>query len=697
MDKPKQPGLDDVREQLDDVDRKIVEALAERDRLVGEVARRKMTSEGGRVRDAAREEALLSRLVSLGQDAGLDGFYVTRMFREVIDHSVRLQQEYLAKHHNPDRDQEGVEELVVAYQGVDGAYSQLAASRHFGPRGGEIRFRGYPTFKAMMEAVRDGAARYGMLPIENTTAGSINDAYDLLAQMDLSVVGEEVHKVDHCLVALEQVPVSRIRRVYSHPQALAQCSHFLSALDDCHVESFTDTAMAVQKVGQDQDLSQAAIASEEAARRYGLHVIKRGIANQKENFTRFMVVAAKSERVDERVACKTSLILATRHEQGALLQCLNGLAKHDLNLTKLESRPRPHTPWEYLFYIDFEGNLDTPQVADAVAQLRPFTSFLRVLGSYPARTTRAAKGADGNPAPAGRSKAADDQPAGDKAAGETPPAGNVPLPPTPDREALEQLPFRLASRRHRAEDTVVPVGALQVGGPQPVVMASVSSVPSREILLDAARAVRSAGAHILRLPCFDPLVRDRCDELGVDSLELLEEVGRLAGLPVAAEVLHPADVDRAADRADVLQVGGSNMMNSSLLRELGRVDRPVLLERGVMASLDEWLTAADYLLERGNAQVLLCERGIRTFERATPSTLDLSAVAVLRDRSHLPVLVDPGQACGNARWVSPLAVGARHAGAQGVVLEVVLGEEPAPAHALSVEAFGALVTRLGEV
>src|SRR5687768_3046546 len=183
-DKPMLEGLDDVRAELDDVDRRIVDALVERDRIVMEVARRKAGKGDGRVRDPVREETQLTRLSGQGQGAGLDGFYVTRVFREVLDHSVRLQQEFLARKKNPGRDPEGL--LVVAYQGIDGAYSHLAAMRHFGPRGGDVEFRGYPTFRAMMEAVRDGQARYGLLPIENTTAGSINDAYDLLALMDLS-------------------------------------------------------------------------------------------------------------------------------------------------------------------------------------------------------------------------------------------------------------------------------------------------------------------------------------------------------------------------------------------------------------------------------------------------------------------------------------------------------------------------------
>jgi chorismate mutase / prephenate dehydratase len=671
-------GLDDVRAELDDVDRRIVDALVERDRIVMEVARRKAGKGDGRVRDPVREETQLTRLSGQGQVAGLDGFYVTRVFREVLDHSVRLQQEFLARKKNPDRDPEGL--LVVAYQGIDGAYSHLAAMRHFGPRGGDVEFRGYPTFRAMMEAVRDGQARYGLLPIENTTAGSINDAYDLLAQMDLSIVGEEVQKVEHCLVAIEDVPLSRIRRVFSHPQALAQCSNFLAALPDCHVESFLDTAMAVQRVGVEQDLSQAAIASEEAARRYGLTVIKRDIANQKENFTRMVVIAAQPEAVDPRVACKTSLILATKHEKGALLGCLNALAERDLNLTKLESRPRPHTPWEYLFYVDFEGNLDHQSVAEALSELRTKTSYLRVLGSYPARNTRDARPAEAR---------AQLSPPEGLPEGALPKRGSI-VP----RE-LDQSRHRLSVRAEHPEDTQIEVGAVRIGGSEAVVIARVMDYATREGLLDCARAVRAAGASLLWAPCFDARIRERGDALGRDPLELLEEVGRIAGLPIVAEVLHPSDVDRAVERADVLCVGAAQMENMALLREVGRVDRPVILERGMMASVDEWLGAAEFVLARGNHRVILCERGIRTFERNTPTTLDLSAVAALRERSHLPIFVDPSQATGRARWAMALAEAARATGAHGAVVEVV-ADLPALERSLSIAELTTLVLRLGQ-
>ncbi len=665
-------GLDDVRAQVDEVDQRIVTALVERERLVMEVARRKALKGDGKVRDPVREEALLARLARQGQAAGLDGFYVTRVFRELIDHSVRLQQEFLAKHKNPGRADANA--LVVAYQGVDGAYSHLAATRYFGPRGGETTFRGYPSFRAMMEAVRDGHAHYGVLPIENTTAGSINDAYDLLAQMDLSVVGEEVQKVEHCLVALEAVPVSRIRRVFSHPQALAQCSNFLSSLTDCHVEAYLDTALSVQRVGREQDLSQAAIASEDAARRYGMVVIKRDIANQKENYTRMMIIAAQPEKVDPRVAAKTSLILATKHEQGALLSCLDSLAARGLNLTKLESRPRPHTPWEYLFYVDFEGNIDDPKVAEALEELREKTSYLRLLGCYPGRTLRESRGPEVR-APRKEGEAR-------------------PVRPSLEARDLDPSRMRLSSRHRRPADTVIEVGGISIGAGAPTVIARVASYGSREALLDLARAVRAAGANMLWAPCFQQDARDVAEKLGADPLTLLEEVGRIAGIAVMVELSHPSDVDRAVTRADMLAVGAANMENAALLREVGRVDRPVLIERGAMASVEEWQAAADYVLERGNQRVLLCERGIRTFERTGLGTLDLSAVALLRERSHLPVAVDACQATGNARLASLLSESALAVGAQAFVLEVQSGHGGARDAALSVEELSKLVARL---
>lgn len=281
---------------------------------------------------------------------------------------------------------ENLRRLRVAYQGTDGAYSQIAAEQHFALRASELVTRGYDSFAALLEAVARGDAEYAMQPIENTTAGSINEAYDLLAAMSLHIVGEEVLRVEHCLVGLPGAGTAQIRRVYSHPQALAQCSVFLGGLRDCAIVAFTDTAMSVTKIRDERDPAQAAVASERAARLYGLSVLERGINNQVNNFTRFVVVAREPVSYPLELSCKTSLIFTTRHERGALVRCLSILADHGLNLTKIESRPRPDTPWEYLFYVDIEGNSADPSVHDALARVEEHSSFFKNLGSYPMRT-----------------------------------------------------------------------------------------------------------------------------------------------------------------------------------------------------------------------------------------------------------------------------------------------------------------------
>jgi chorismate mutase/prephenate dehydratase len=238
----------------------------------------------------------------------------------------------------------------------------------------------------MLEDVRSGAADYAMLPIENTTSGSVHDAYDALSHTDLAIVGEEVLRIELCLIGLADVPLDEVTRIYSHPQALSQCTAFLASIPTCTVESFTDTAMSVERIKREGDRTHAAIASAEAAALNGLVILRRDIANHRENYTRFLVVAREPEPWDPRVPCKTSILLVTKHERGALLACLNVLAAHNLSLTKLESRPKPGRPFEYQFYVDFEGNLADANVQRALDEMTGLTVSLKVFGSYPTRT-----------------------------------------------------------------------------------------------------------------------------------------------------------------------------------------------------------------------------------------------------------------------------------------------------------------------
>jgi len=373
--------LDSIRKLLDKTDKKIVDALAKRQELVRQISSLKM-DEDRNIRDSEREEELLKKITKLAREAGLDRYFAEQLFKDIIHHSVRFQTHNLVDHQNAQKNSETVN---VSYQGTDGAFSHQAAYRHFEERYSDVHCFGYDTFREAAEAVEEKEVDYAILPIENTTAGSINDTYDILRDENLHIVGEEAIRIIHCLLALEQIPVDRIRRIMSHPQAIAQCSNYLAKLHDCKVESYIDTAMSAKKVLEDGDLSQAAIAGSYAADIYGLEILERDLANQPENFTRFVIVSRDPVEVDPQIPCKTSLLMVTSHDKGALIKCLNVIEDHDIRMTKLESRPKPNEPWKYQFYLDIEGNIANPDTRLAMEELEQEASALKVLGCYPAQ------------------------------------------------------------------------------------------------------------------------------------------------------------------------------------------------------------------------------------------------------------------------------------------------------------------------
>lgn len=240
-------------------------------------------------------------------------------------------------------------------------------------------------------------------------------------------------------------------------------------------------------------------------------------------------------------------------------------------------------------------------------------------------------------------------------------------------------PYRMASREFVAKPTVIDVGTVAVGA-EFAVFAGPCSVEGEEMLLDTARTVREAGGHVLRGGAFKPRTSPYSFRgLGEEGLELLALAREETGLPVVTEVMAPAQMELVARYADVLQIGSRNMQNYDLLEEVGRAEQPVFLKRGMSATIREFLLAAEYVLNAGNPRVMLCERGIKTFETATRNTLDISAVPVLKEETHLPVIVDPAHATGRRELIEPLAAAAAAAGADGVMVEV----HPEPPQALS--------------
>ncbi len=273
----------------------------------------------------------------------------------------------------------------IAFQGEDGAYSQQAIFETFGE---ETRTLACHSFLEIFKAIDSGRADLGMLPIENSTAGAINQSYDLLLDYDLKITREVIFRVSHALLVIDGVALSDVRRVYSHPSALDQCIRYIAEHGWKAVTAY-DTAGAAKLLAESREKDAAVIASELAAQHYGLQILERGVEDWENNFTRFFVIGREEPPPAEK--SKTSIVFATRHIPGALYACMGEFASHGINLTKLESRPDRKRPWHYVFYLDFDGHWQDPRCKEALANLLGLTSFLKVLGSYPAAPIPAPK------------------------------------------------------------------------------------------------------------------------------------------------------------------------------------------------------------------------------------------------------------------------------------------------------------------
>jgi 3-deoxy-7-phosphoheptulonate synthase len=262
-------------------------------------------------------------------------------------------------------------------------------------------------------------------------------------------------------------------------------------------------------------------------------------------------------------------------------------------------------------------------------------------------------------------------------------------------------PFKLASRDFKPDNTVVRVNGASIGGDEVTIIAGPCAVESREQIFETAWAVKEAGAKILRGGAFKPRTSPYTFQgLGVPGLELLAEVRETVGIPVVTEVMSEADIEVVCEHSDVLQIGARNMQNYSLLQAVGKATKPVLLKRGMMSTIHEWLMSAEYVLSNRNYNVILCERGIRTFETATRNTLDINAVTVARQLTHLPVIVDPSHATGKTNLVGAAAKAAIAAGADGLIIEVHPSPERAMsdgAQSLKPEAFAKLMHELRQI
>ncbi len=652
--------LSNLRDDINSIDTDIIKLLTKRRNVSKEVVQFKESSVIP-VRNKEREKEILNKLIEEGKKSGLDSHYITTIFNTILADSVRVQHTHIQDKLNPNSN---LDIARVAFTGIEGSRGHVAACQHMDRKGVEGAYVSCKSFNQLFDLLESGKAEYALLPVENTISGGINEAYDFLLQRRPSIIGEEKLRTTHSCFAMSPITAGDIKIIYATPDDLQQCSSFIDKLGDVEIRYVRYSAQAIENLKKDKSKNTAAIGFLSASLTEGLEVVSDEIANHRESFTRFLVISRKPVEVDPQIPSKTSLVIATGQEPGALVNALLVFQEYGVQMSKLESRPLLGNPWEEMFYVDIDGNVKEERIIAALNDVTKRVRFIKVLGSYPKDGIDAAKLGPNSEAVSNKTKKKE--------------IATAKAPSIKTDSKSES--YRLGSRAYKAEDTVIDVKGVKIGGDNFLVIAGPCSVESEGQINDCAKHAQEQGVQILRGGCFKPRTSPYSFQgLGYKGLEFLVNAGKHYGLPVVTEVLAPEDVQKVSETADILQVGARNMQNFTLLNEVGKTSRPVMLKRGMSASILELLQAAEYILNQGNQQVFLCERGIRTFETATRNTLDLSAVPVLRSKTHLPVIVDPSHAAGERDLVIPLVLAAKAVGAHGVMVEF----HPEPAKALS--------------
>ena len=371
----------ELREEIDGIDRQIAELFVRRMGIAEEVAEYKL-SVGKAVFDRERECAKLAALASYGTTPFLANG-IRELFVQIMAVSRKRQYQLITERGGcvkPDFKQvDGLDykNAAIVFQGVEGAYSQLALKEYFGPAANGVHVE---TWRDAMEAIAGGEAACAVLPIENSSTGIVSENFDLLAEYDNCIIGEQIIRANHCLMGVPGAKLSDITDVYSHPQALMQCSKYLDAHTGWEKHSAENTAVSAMKVQKEGKRTQAAIAGKITAEIYGLNILAEGIQNHSSNSTRFIVVA--KQKVFRKDAKKISVCFEIPHVSGSLYHTLSHLIYNNLNMNKIESRPIQGRTWEYRFFIDIDGNLADGAVQNALQALWGVTVNLRILGNY---------------------------------------------------------------------------------------------------------------------------------------------------------------------------------------------------------------------------------------------------------------------------------------------------------------------------
>ena len=381
----KKLDLGEIRNRIDHIDRKLVELIEERLEIVKEVALYKKEN-GMKIFDRKREEEVINKNLSNVKSEELK-HYIESILKDIMDSSKEYQKFKIGspKEYVNDMNFNGKK---LGYTGVPGAYAYevmvnlLKNSRnsegHMGAKAEEIL--NFNTHRELVEGVEAGKVDFAILPIENSIVGEVRDSIDLINKRNIYIVGEVKHKIEHNLLGIKGSKIEDIKRVYSHEQALMQCSEFLGEYPEWEKIRMNNTALSAKYIGDTGNEENACIANMETRKMYNLELLKPDINNEKENFTRFFIVSNKNLICENSE--KISVITSTKNESGALIKLLKVFSDYGLNMVNLKSRPKTNKPWEYYFYIDFEGNLEEEKVEKALEEIREKSIYLQILGNY---------------------------------------------------------------------------------------------------------------------------------------------------------------------------------------------------------------------------------------------------------------------------------------------------------------------------
>lgn len=375
-------NIEKLRALINDIDAQILELLGKRKTLAREVVEAKI-KEGRPVRDIPRERELIKGHIALGRKLGLDVQLVSRVFREVIEDSVKTQHDLLVSTQKPLL----TSESLVGYHGAKGSYCYLALNQYCSGKLAAPRMQGYEHMEELIGAVKESRLDAAIIPVENAVRGTIQELMDLLISSHLSIVGEEVYKVEHCLLGRKGAESADIMELWCSHLAFLDCKEFVSKIASS-ITYVPDSAWGAEALSRQNDSRKVVIASEEAAEEYGLEVLERDIATQRNNLVRYFLVSREPHVYDLSIPCKTSLLFSTSNEPGSLVEALKVFDENNISLSKLDSHPIVDNPWKEQFYIDFEGNIEDPIIAATVRELERHTHFVRVLGSYPSIIVR---------------------------------------------------------------------------------------------------------------------------------------------------------------------------------------------------------------------------------------------------------------------------------------------------------------------